>query len=147
MMSERDSTPEEQETIQQSKDPPVIMIATGTTHATEEATVHVCDLDSSSIIERITRGALAGEIVRRKRLFVCDWHPGQPSIKSHQDTNRMKKTATTFPWWSQACKQPNTRPKFWTTGSREKLSATTGVVWEQHYQDGFNHSRKVDKGS
>ena len=64
---------------QKSKDLTVIMTANGTTHTTEEATVHVCDLDSSSIIERITRGALAGEIVRSKRLFACDWHPVEPS--------------------------------------------------------------------
>ena len=41
----------------------VIMAASGTVHTTEEATVCLCDLDmfcSSSIIERITRGIVAG---------------------------------------------------------------------------------------
>ena len=42
MKSESDLTPEEQETIQKSKDPSVIMTANGTT---EEATVNVCDKD------------------------------------------------------------------------------------------------------
>ena len=37
IMSKRDLTPEEQETI--SKDPPMIVTANGTTHTTEEATV------------------------------------------------------------------------------------------------------------
>ena len=44
MMSKSDLTPEEQETVQQSKDPSVIMTANGTTHTTEKATVCVCDL-------------------------------------------------------------------------------------------------------
>ena len=54
MMSQSDLSPEEQETIQQSKDPSDIMTTIGTTHTAEEATVYVCDLDKfvqSSIIE------------------------------------------------------------------------------------------------
>ena len=47
MMSKRDLTPEELETIQMSKGPSVIMTANGTTHTTEEATLYVCDLDMS----------------------------------------------------------------------------------------------------
>ena len=35
---------QEQQTIQTSVDPSVIMTANGTTHTTEEATVSVCDL-------------------------------------------------------------------------------------------------------
>ena len=38
MMSDSDLTPKEQETIQHSKDPSVILTANGTTHTTEEAT-------------------------------------------------------------------------------------------------------------
>ena len=34
-----------EETIRKSKDPPVIVTASGATHTTEEATVFVCDLD------------------------------------------------------------------------------------------------------
>ena len=45
MMSQSDLTAEEQETIQKSKDPSVIMTAKGTAHTTEEATVYVGDLD------------------------------------------------------------------------------------------------------
>ena len=45
MMSKNDSTPQEPEMVQKSKDPSVIMTANSTTHTTEEATVHVCDLD------------------------------------------------------------------------------------------------------
>ena len=44
-MSESSLTPEDQETNKKSKAPSVIMTANGTTHATEEATVHVFDLD------------------------------------------------------------------------------------------------------
>ena len=47
MMSTSDLTPEEQETIQNSKVPSVILTVNGTTHTTEEATIHVCDLDMS----------------------------------------------------------------------------------------------------
>ena len=39
VMSKNDLTPEEQETIQKSKDPSVILSAYGTTHTTEEETV------------------------------------------------------------------------------------------------------------
>ena len=45
MMSDRDLTPKQQETIRNSKDPSVIMAANGTTQTSEEATVNVCDLD------------------------------------------------------------------------------------------------------
>ena len=62
---------------------------------------------------------------------------------SHHISSRMRKSnskpTTTFPW-SQACKQPNSKPKFWTIGSRHKL--TTNNVWKHNYQNGFNHSRK-----
>ena len=44
MMSKSYSTPEEQETIQKSKDPSVLMTANGTTQTTQEATVYVCNL-------------------------------------------------------------------------------------------------------
>ena len=45
LWSERNYTPKEQETIQKSKDPSVIMTAHGTTHTTEEASVYLFDLD------------------------------------------------------------------------------------------------------
>ena len=45
MMSKSELTPEEQQTIQKSKDPSIIMTAHGTTRTIEEATVCVCDLD------------------------------------------------------------------------------------------------------
>ena len=45
MMSKSDLTPEEQETMQQPKDPSDVMTASGTTHTTGEATVYVNDLD------------------------------------------------------------------------------------------------------
>ena len=44
-MSKNQLTPEDQETIQKSKDPSIIVTAKGTAHTTEEATVCVCDLD------------------------------------------------------------------------------------------------------
>ena len=45
MMSQCDVIPEGQETIQKSKDPSVILTATGTTRTTEKATMYDCDLD------------------------------------------------------------------------------------------------------
>ena len=45
MMGKSGLTPEEQAKSRKSKDPAVVMTANGTTHTTEEATVHVCDLD------------------------------------------------------------------------------------------------------
>ena len=47
------------------------------------------------------------------------------------------KPTTTFPWWSQTCQQPNTRPKLWATGSD---------VWKQNYEKRFNQSRKDWRG-
>ena len=46
-------------------------------------------------------------------------------LVSHDVSSRMGeqscvKLTTTFPWWSQACKQPNTRPKLWTTGKQRR---------------------------
>ena len=70
------------------------------------------------------------------------------AIISHQrkgDKSSVKPT-TSFLWWSQACKQPNTRPKLCTIGSRHKLWATTGDVWMQNYQNAFNHSREDWRG-
>ena len=61
--------------IHTSKDPSVFMTANGTTHMTEEATARACNLDmffSSSIIERITYGAVAGNTVRRKGFLLMD---------------------------------------------------------------------------
>ena len=62
-------TPEEQEHIRKSKDPSVVMAASGTAHTTEEATVYVYDLDMFSKFNcwRITRRIFAWNNVRRKR--------------------------------------------------------------------------------
>ena len=54
---------------------------------------------------------------------------------------------TTFPWWSQACKQQHTGPKLWASGSQHTLLATTSDEWKQNYQNGFNRSRKDSQGS
>ena len=54
-------TPEEQETIQKSNDPSVVMTVNGTTHTAEEAQLCVCGLDmcvQGRFVERITRGTL-----------------------------------------------------------------------------------------
>ena len=70
---------------------------------------------------------------------------------SHGISSRMRektivKPTATFFWCSLACKQPNTSPKFWTTGSRHKLWATTSDVWKQNYLNGCNFSRKDWRG-
>ena len=58
-----------------------------------------------------------------------------------------EKPTTTFPWWSQTCKQPITRSKLWTTECKHKLWATTSDVWKQNYQTGFNHSRDLQSST
>ena len=73
MKSKYDLIPEEQETLQQSKDPSFIRTAKGTTRTTDEATEKCLRFGNgcaSSIIERITRGTFPGEVVRGKRLLV-----------------------------------------------------------------------------
>ena len=50
MTSISDFTPEEQETIQESKDVSFMMTANRTTHTTEEATENVCHLDSFVLV-------------------------------------------------------------------------------------------------
>ena len=65
----------------------------------------------------------------RRNGYSDEWHPGLPSylFKNGKTSSEPK---TTFLWWSQTCKQPNTRPKLWRTGSRHKLWATTTDVRE-----------------
>ena len=75
-------SPEEQETIQKSRDPSVITTASGTTPTTKGATrkcMWFGHVVSGSTIERITRGGLARWIARRKVLSYEWRHLGQPS--------------------------------------------------------------------
>ena len=115
-MSKSDLTPEQQETTV----PSVIMAANGTTHTAEEPAIYVCDLDMFVQVQLFQR------ITPRMAIQV-----------SENTSSRMGETSsvptTTFLWWSHACKQPNTRPKFWTTGNRQELWETTSDVWKQNY--------------
>ena len=116
MVSKSDLTTEEQETIQKSKDPSDTMTASGTIHTTEEAMVCVCDADM--FIERITRGAVAVKLWEEKRFTRMNDIQVNHHISSRMGETSSVKPTTTFPWWSHACKQPNTRPKLWATGNR-----------------------------
>ena len=142
--SESELTPEEQETIQKSKDPPVVLTANGTTHMTEEATVYVCGLDmivQVQLLEESSAELSLGKL-SDKNGYSHEWQRCQPSYLIKNGRNTDGKTTAEFLWWSQACKQPNTRPPLWATESWHKLWATTSDVWEQNCRNGFNHSRK-----
>ena len=80
-MSIRDVTPEEQETIQKSKDPMVTMTANGTTHTTEDVTVYVCDLDMFVQVQWLKESPALLSLGKLCEENGCSyaWHPGQPS--------------------------------------------------------------------
>ena len=99
-----------------------------------------------SVLERITRRALAGNIVRGEWFFVCV--ASRSAITSHQEceiTSNVKPT-TTFVWLSMACKQPVTRHDVWVIGSRHELQATMSSKWKQIGQNGVKDSRKDWQG-
>ena len=56
---------------------------------------------------------------------------------------------TIFPRLSLACKQPNTKPKHWTTGSEHQLWATTSEMYDIHgwvYEEIFEFDRRNSSG-
>ena len=70
--------------------------------------------------------------------------PGQPSYLIKTGRKSSVQQTTTFPWWSQPCKQPITRTKFYATGSHHKLwSTTSGRVetqlpeWLESFTEGL----------
>ena len=133
--------------IQKSKDPSVILTALGTTRATGEATVFVCDLDMFVQVQllRESPALLSLGKLCEENGYSCEWHPGQTSHLVNNGETKNVKPTTTFPWWCQACKQPNTRPKLWATRSKHRLWATTSDVWKQNYQSGFNFHGRIDE--
>ena len=105
---------------------------------------HVCWF---SVLERITRRALVGNIVRGEWFFVCV--ASRSAITSHQEceiTSNEKKPTTTFVWLSMACKQPVTRHDVWVIGSRHELRATMSSKWKRIGQNGVKDSRKDWQG-
>ena len=56
------------------------------------------------------------------------------------------KPITTFPWQSQECKQPHTKPKLWTIGSEQKLWVTTSPVWKHKVPEWLQPLRKDWRG-
>ena len=77
-----DLTPEQQETIQKSKGPSGILIARGTIHATEEATVYVCDLDLYVQVQWLKEPHPRYFYLRKlleESGSSYEWLPGQPS--------------------------------------------------------------------
>ena len=75
------------------------------------------------------------KLVRRKTVTRMNGIQLSHHISSRMGDTSCVKPTTTFPWWSQACKQQNTRPKLWAIGSRHKLWATTSDVWKQEIQE------------
>ena len=120
-------TPEEQEKIRKSKDPSVSLAAFGTTHTTEEAKVFI-------------RHTLAEKIVRGNRVIRIDVIQASHHSSSRMGMGKLRvKPSMTFPWLSQACKEPITRPVLLVTGSIHELWATTSSQWKRNYLHGFNH--------
>ena len=103
---------------------------------------HVC---SSSILERITRGALAEKFVRRKRLFV--WVTSRSAIISHQDSGE---TSNVKPHSLGCPRRASNRSPHPCSGWPE---ADMGCGWpwatsgKQTCRNGFNHSRKDQQGN
>ena len=92
VMSKSDLTPEEQETIQRSEDPSVIMTANGNT--TEEATVYVCYLDMFVQVQFLKESPAVlslGKLCRMKR------HSGQPSYLIKNERNIECQTDSRLP--------------------------------------------------
>ena len=58
-----------------------------------------------------------------------DWHLGRASFLIKNGRTSNVKPTTTFPWLSQACKQPITTPVLWVTRSRHELWSTTIISW------------------
>ena len=73
--------PEEQESIQELKDPSVITSANGTTHTTEEATVCVCDLDMFVHIQLLKESPAVLPLGKlcEENAYSYEGHPGQQS--------------------------------------------------------------------
>ena len=58
------------------------------------------------------------------------------------------KPTTAFPWWSQACKQPNTGPALWATGSWHRLWAITTKKLETELPQWFQpFTERLTRGS
>ena len=74
-------SPQEQEPIQSSKDPPVVMTANGVTHTTEEATTYAYDLDMFVQVQSLyesTCSTFTRELFEENG-YSYEWHPGRPS--------------------------------------------------------------------
>ena len=144
MMSYSDSTPKEQETIQNSKDPSVIVTANGTIHTTEEATVYVCDLDMLVQVFffwknhlRYSRWVTCAKItdIRRNGIQVSHQISSKiEHIECNTDNLVVPRVQATEHQTEALDDRKQTRP--W---------ATTSDVWKQNYQNGVNHSWKIDE--
>ena len=94
MMSTSDLTPEEKETIRQSKDLSIIMTANGAIHKTAEATENVVDLNMSvcfsvQFLKETPAVPSLGKVYEENG-YSYDWHPSQPSCLTKKwENNRM----------------------------------------------------------
>ena len=72
---------EEQETIQKSKESSVDVTANGTTHATEEATANIDDLDMFVQVQSLKESPAVLSLgnLCEENSYSYEWHPGQPS--------------------------------------------------------------------
>ena len=106
-MSRSVLTPEVQKNVSNIKGSSVVMTANGTIHTTEEATVHVCDLEM--FVEVQPQYSRWGKQCDENG-YSNEWHPAKTS-HLRNERKPMCKIHSHLLWWSQACKQPNTRPE------------------------------------
>ena len=140
-MTKSDLALEDQVTIRKSKDPSVIMTANGTTHTTEEATVHVYDLDVFVQFQWLKESLAELSVWKdcaRRAVFRMNGIQVSHHISSTVGETSNVKTTTSSSWLSQVCKQPNTRPTLWTTTSTHQRRVDTDLTeWPQPFTDGL----------
>ena len=127
--AKRDLIPEEQDTIQKSKDPSVMMTSNGTIQF-DWRSKRKCLWFGHFMFkfDSWKNHPLCSRCVKCAKKTLQVRHQISPRMGEQSSVKR----TTTFPWWSQACKKPNTKPKFWSTRNRHKLRATTGAMWKHN---------------
>ena len=117
IMNQSDLTPEGQETVQRSKDPPVVVTANGATRTTKKKQQKMSMIWTFLLEFNYWKNHpryFRTEKMCEEKGFSCEWRPGQPSyLFKNGDTSRVKPTTT----------------ELWATGgSRRELWATTSDV-------------------
>ena len=89
MMSKRDLTPEEQETIQKSKDSSVIMTSNDTTHTIEKGTVCALNMFVQVQFFKESPAVLSLGKLCEENGYSHEWYPGQPSYLKCKTDNHI----------------------------------------------------------